>query len=90
MAKGISITVTRRVERRHRRKDEIAVNIWTGTKWVSPSATPRSPALAWIYGTEPKVISTKIEFLPPGVVSHSTLEYQKVLLPRMRALGVIK
>lgn len=90
MARGITIKITRKVERRERRKDEIGVYIWAGTCSRALSSLPRSPSLASIYGDEPEVITTTIEFLPPGVVPHAALEYQKHWVPKMRALGVIK
>lgn len=90
MAKGITIKITRTIETRERRKDEVRVRIWTGTRWVSPSATPLDPHLAKYFGSEPKVVTAKIKFLPPGVITHDALHYQQTLLPEMRALGVIQ
>lgn len=90
MARGITIKITRTIERRERRKDEIGVYIWTGTCTRSLSSLPKSPKLAWIYGDKPIVRTTTIEFLPPGVVPHAALEYQKHWVPKMRALGIIK
>ena len=51
---------------------------------------PLSPELSYIYGTEPEIVRTKIEFLPPGVVAHTTLKYKQTLEREMRAQGVIK
>jgi hypothetical protein len=88
--KGITIKVTRIIETRARRKDEVRVTIWTGTKWVSPSATPIDPCMAQYWGTEPVKWTAKIEFAPPGTVSEDTVLYRETLLPKMRAMGIIK
>lgn len=90
MAKGITIKITRTIETRERRKDEVRVRIWTGTRWVSPSATPHDPHIAKYFGSEPKVVTAKIKFLPPGVVPYDALLYRQTLLPKMRAMGVIR
>ena len=88
MTRGITIKITRTIETRERRKDEVRVRIWTGTRWVSPSATPVDPHL--FGSSEPKVVTAKIKFLPPGVVPHDALLYRQTLLPKMRAMGVIQ
>ena len=90
MTKGITIKITRVIERRPCRKDEVKVLIWTGRQWVTPSATPRNPAMGKYFGSEPRVVTTKIKFLPPGVVPYDALLYQQTLLPKMRAMGIIK
>lgn len=90
MARGITIKITRPVERRERRMDDVAVRIWTGTCWRNAVSPPRSHHLAYIYGDEPEIVRTKIEFLPPGVVAHTTLKYKQTLERQMRAQGVIK
>lgn len=90
MARGITIKVSRIIETRERRKDEVRVSIWTGTAWVCPTATPRDPNMAKYFGSDPKVVTAKIKFLPPGVVPYDALLYRQILLPKMRKMGAIQ
>ena len=90
MARGIVIKIVRPIETRKRRKDDVGLRIWTGTRWTRVDRVPYSPRLAYIYGSEPKIVRTKIEFLPPGVTPHAALVYKHVTAANMRSLGVIK
>ena len=90
MGKGITIKITRAIETRERRQDEVKIRIQAGEKRVSVDAVPYSPDLAYIYGTEPQIVRTKIEFPPPGTVCFSSLIYQKKYVPQLRAMGILK
>lgn len=77
MTQGISITITRVIETRKPFKGERWSRIWNGNKWVSLSAKPLSPNLAWVFGYERKVMSTTLEFLPHGIVPNEALIYRR-------------
>ena len=90
MARGITITIERLVERRERRSDEVGVCIRTGRGIARVDSLPESPRLAHIYGNKPREVVTRIEFLPPGVIPIDGLRYRKKVLPKMRAMGLIR
>jgi len=90
MARGITITIKRLVERRERRSGEIGVCIWTGQRLTRVDSLPESPKLAYVYGSKPKIVETRIEFLPPDVIPLDGLRYRKQVLPKMRAMGLIR
>jgi len=78
MAHGITIKITRPIETRERRKDDVGLRLWTGTCWRRLDCRPRSPKLAHIFGNETEIVKTKIEFLPPDVVAYTTLKYKQM------------
>lgn len=88
--RGIAITITRLVERRERRADEVGVCIHTGRRLTRVDSLPDSPSLASHYGSEPSLIETRIEFLPPDVIPMDGLRYRKQVLPKLRAMGLIR
>ncbi len=90
MGRGITITIKRMIDVRDRRKDDRSITIWTGTRWTEVGSVPWPPGLAADCGVVPEAVTTPIEFPPPGVVTDEALLYQKTLLPKMRAMGIIR
>lgn len=90
MPHGIKITITRLIERRERRSDEIGVCIWTGHRKTRVDSLPESPKLAYLYGNKPRKVVTRIEFLPPGVIPFDGARYRRQTMPKLRAMGLIR
>lgn len=90
MAKGLSITITRRVETRDPYPGERWPNVWNGVKWIAMGFRPKSLRLAWIYGTETKVHTTRLEFRARGEVTREQVRYWLVTVPKLRRAGLIK
>jgi len=64
--------------------------IWTGQRLTRVDSLPESPKLAHVYGSKPREVVTRIEFLPPGVIPIEGLKYRKEVMPKMRAMGLIR
>jgi hypothetical protein len=77
MSKGIAITITRKIETRKPYPGERWHRIWNGCEWATWSSKPRNPSLASVLGHGPEIATTRIEFLPPGVVSFASLQYKR-------------
>ena len=90
MSRGITITITRLIERRERRSDEVGVCIHTGQRLTRVDSLPESPKLAYLYGSKPREVKTRIEFLPHDVIPIDRLRYRKKVLPKMRAMGLVR
>lgn len=90
MSGGIKIKVTRYISVRERRKDDVRIRLWTGTKWVYLCWWPYSPHMAEMCGFKPHKLTGEIEFLPPGVVPREKLLYEKKYLPGLRFDGIVR
>lgn len=90
MSRSITITIKRLVERRERRSDEVGICILTGLRLTRVDSLPESPKLASTYGSKPREVVTRIEFLPPDVIPLDGLRYRKMVLPKLRAMGLIR
>jgi hypothetical protein len=92
MAKGIAITITRVID--HVRDplpdDPRFHRVWNGTEWVSLATSIWSPGLAEKAGVKPSVHSTRLEFLPPGIVPKDVLVYRRTLMKEMQKKGLIR
>jgi len=90
MAKGITIKITRPIQRRARRKDEWGLLIWAGDRSYRLDSLPRSPELAYIFGSEEEIVRTRIDFPSPGEVSRTAKLYQQAIAPKLIAMGVLR
>lgn len=90
MAKGIAITITRPLVYRKKTKDDACSHaIWNGVKWVSLEFPVWKPQ-TWEIGRQPEIVTTRLEFLPSGVVSYNPLAYRKGLMVKECHWGVIR
>lgn len=87
MAHAVTIRITRRIDVRNRRPDEVGLRIRTGFGWFRPDSLPFPPKLAADCGFVPQICETIIEFPPPGIVAYNRASAKELMLPRSRRLG---